>query len=351
TMSVATLGVSSITAIGYQGTPGNYSNVQSNGNCTYSSVRAESPLDPNRMNDRCLNHEYGHAWSYYYGVEFQQDSKFTSYLKARGLDGDSRVNSSYQWYTAEMIAEDYRQLLGSPNTQDGQINWEIPFAKDVPGLKDYLLTAFRIRLVQPVDNQAPTAPANLQRANYSTNTVSLTWNASTDNTGVAGYELYRNGVQVANPIEPSFLDIGLTPGTEYSYVAIAYDAAGNHSAPSAALVTSTASNATPPPPTSNVVISNLLISPNPVVLSGKTNPIIKYSLSQSSIASVSITNSSDGLVRKLTTNLQQSGNLQLSWDRKDANGRKVRAGTYVVKVEATGSSGNPVTQMLTFRAK
>ena len=93
--------------------------------------------------DQILSHEYGHAWSYYYDVIVQQDSKFTAYLAARGLSGDPRVGSSYRWMPAEIIAEDYRQLFGSPNAQEAwQTNHEIPTPESVPGLRDFFLTTF-----------------------------------------------------------------------------------------------------------------------------------------------------------------------------------------------------------------
>jgi hypothetical protein len=93
--------------------------------------------------DQILSHEYGHAWSYYYDVIVQQDSEFTRYLAARGLSRDPRVGSSYRWMPAEMIAEDYRQLFGSPNAQEAwQTNHEIPTADSVLGLRDFFLTTF-----------------------------------------------------------------------------------------------------------------------------------------------------------------------------------------------------------------
>jgi hypothetical protein len=93
--------------------------------------------------DQTLSHEYGHAWSMYYAYLVQQDSTLTGYLQARGLAGDSRVDSSYAWSRREMIAEDYRQLLGSPSAASApQTNRDIPPAAAVPGLKDYLLGAF-----------------------------------------------------------------------------------------------------------------------------------------------------------------------------------------------------------------
>jgi hypothetical protein len=44
------------------------------------------------------------------------------------------------------------------------------------------------------DTEAPTTPANLHISSTSPNSVSLTWNASTDNVGVEGYKIYKNGL-------------------------------------------------------------------------------------------------------------------------------------------------------------
>ena len=93
--------------------------------------------------DRTLFHEYGHAWSLYNAYMMQQDPTLTRYLRARGLLGDPRVGTSYAWDPKELVAEDYRQLFGSPNAQlGGQINRDLPLAKNVPGLKSFLETSF-----------------------------------------------------------------------------------------------------------------------------------------------------------------------------------------------------------------
>ena len=87
-----------------------------------------------RSGDRTLFHEYGHAWSLYNAYLVQQDPALTAYLRARGLLGDPRLGTSYAWDPRELIAEDYRQLFGSPNAQlGGQINRDVPLAKESPG--------------------------------------------------------------------------------------------------------------------------------------------------------------------------------------------------------------------------
>jgi parallel beta-helix repeat protein len=72
--------------------------------------------------------------------------------------------------------------------------------------------------------------------------ILLTWNASTDNVGVAGYRIYRAGVQVGTSTTTSFTDGSLTAATTYSYSVAAYDAAGNVSAQSATISATTLSS-------------------------------------------------------------------------------------------------------------
>lgn len=84
----------------------------------------------------------------------------------------------------------------------------------------------------PTDTQAPTVPAGLQATAVSATQVDLTWTASTDNVGVTGYRVYRNGTQIATSGTTGFSNTGLTAGTAYSYTVAAVDAAGNVSAQS-----------------------------------------------------------------------------------------------------------------------
>lgn len=94
--------------------------------------------------EQTLFHEYGHAWSLYYAFMVQQDDTLSAYVQARGLTGDSRLDSSYMWNRREMIAEDYRQLFGTAAAQAAaQMNTDIPPAVAVPGLRDFLATTFR----------------------------------------------------------------------------------------------------------------------------------------------------------------------------------------------------------------
>ncbi len=98
------------------------------------------------------------------------------------------------------------------------------------------------------DTTPPSVPANLKSTAATSTSISLAWTASTDNVGVFGYHLFRNGTQVASPSGNSYTDTGLAAGTSYTYAVSAYDAAGNASAQSASLkVSTTGSSDTTPP--------------------------------------------------------------------------------------------------------
>lgn len=89
------------------------------------------------------------------------------------------------------------------------------------------------------DTQAPTAPTGVTVTAKTSGSVSLSWTASTDNTGVTGYDVFRGGAKVGSTTTTSYTDTGLTASTAYSYTVKAKDAAGNVSAASGAVSATT----------------------------------------------------------------------------------------------------------------
>jgi chitodextrinase len=82
----------------------------------------------------------------------------------------------------------------------------------------------------PGDTSKPTVPSGLTVASATQTSLSLSWSASSDNVGVAGYGAYRNGTLVASTGATSYTFSGLSCGTSYTIGVDAYDAAGNRSA-------------------------------------------------------------------------------------------------------------------------
>ncbi len=85
-----------------------------------------------------------------------------------------------------------------------------------------------VDFVAPADTQAPSAPTGLRSTGKSSTTVSLAWNAASDNVGVVGYDIYQHGqlvTSVGNVLQGTAS--GLVPNTEYDWTVFAKDAAGN----------------------------------------------------------------------------------------------------------------------------
>ncbi|WP_406265043.1 carbohydrate binding domain-containing protein [Streptomyces sp. NBC_00191] len=89
------------------------------------------------------------------------------------------------------------------------------------------------------DSQAPTTPTSLRSTSKSSSSVSLAWNASTDNVGVTGYDVYQGSARAATVTGTSATVSGLAASTSYSFTVRARDAAGNLSPASTAVSVTT----------------------------------------------------------------------------------------------------------------
>ncbi|WAZ25288.1 carbohydrate binding domain-containing protein [Streptomyces cinnabarinus] len=89
------------------------------------------------------------------------------------------------------------------------------------------------------DTQAPTAPGNLRSTGKTSSSVSLAWNASTDNVGVTSYDIYSGSNQVLSVSGTSATVSGLSPSTAHTFTVRARDAAGNTSPASNAVSVTT----------------------------------------------------------------------------------------------------------------
>ncbi len=105
---------------------------------------------------------------------------------------------------------------------------------------DYTATLTSTNVSYSSDTEAPTVPAGLSTLPTSSVSITLKWNSSTDNYGVAGYNIFREGTFVGNTTTASFSDTGLSKVTQYCYTVSAYDAAGNESGESAQKCATTA---------------------------------------------------------------------------------------------------------------
>ncbi|MGE0076386.1 MAG: endonuclease [Bacteroidales bacterium] len=118
------------------------------------------------------------------------------------------------------------------------------------------------------DTQAPTAPTNLAASSVAQTTLTLGWTASTDNVGVTGYDIYKNGTLLASATTTSYSVTGLTAGTSYTFYVKAKDAAGNVSSASSSIsVTTTASTSDTQAPTAPTNLATSSVAQTSLTLS------------------------------------------------------------------------------------
>jgi hypothetical protein len=105
-----------------------------------------------------------------------------------------------------------------------------------------------------VDFQSPTVPQNLAATPMSPSQISLSWEIATDNLGLAGYRIFRDGTLISTITSIYYLDVGLIPSTTYSYTVVAFDHAGNQSAQATPAFASTQAGTIPPPSTEPITM-------------------------------------------------------------------------------------------------
>ncbi|MFI7451521.1 carbohydrate-binding protein [Nonomuraea sp. NPDC049714] len=97
------------------------------------------------------------------------------------------------------------------------------------------------------DTSAPSVPGNLRSTGVTATSVSLAWNAATDNVGVTGYNVYRGSTLVTTVSGTSYTDTGRAANTSYTYTVRARDAAGNLSGTSNTVTARTSEGGGPDP--------------------------------------------------------------------------------------------------------
>jgi hypothetical protein len=216
-----------------------------------ASIRlAADNLD--RYPNFAIGHEFGHVFAHHYNT-YLWDISYDKYLEARGLLGDPRVNSAYEWRDRELFAEDYRQLLASYeawNEVPSQLNKKIPLATEVSGLQGFLCTAYQgkttnswHRCQTDPDNEDPvvsvTSPTNGETVSGLVD-VSV---GATDNVAVEKVELRIDGNLLDTDFTSPYLfswDTTQVTNNSHTIQAKAYDTSGNTA--TSTLVTVTVDN-------------------------------------------------------------------------------------------------------------
>jgi chitodextrinase len=100
-------------------------------------------------------------------------------------------------------------------------------AKDAAGNVSVDSNSVSVTTLAPVvDTTAPTAPT-LSASGTTSSATNLSWTGATDNVGITGYDVYRNGTLLGSTASTSYSVTGLTASTTYTFTVKAKDAAGN----------------------------------------------------------------------------------------------------------------------------
>jgi chitodextrinase len=181
------------------------------------------------------------------------------------------------------------------------------------------------------DSQAPSRPTNVTAVLAGVTQVNLTWTASTDNSGVAGYNVLRNGVKVATVTTTSYGEANLTPGTTYQYTITAVDAAGNTSSASEAVLVTVPTPATPVPTARPTATA----TPTPTRAPGVTPaPTAVPTRTPEPTATAAPTNQRGSVAGRVTANGQPRRGVRVALSTNRASRRITttdRSGQYLLK--------------------
>ncbi len=112
-------------------------------------------------------------------------------------------------------------------------------ARDAAGNPSQSSNALNIHTPKSDDTTPPSVPVNVHATTITAQSITLVWNPSTDDTGVAGYDVFRNGTLVQSVPDTTATDSPLTPNTSFTYTVKAKDVNGNVSGASAPITVKT----------------------------------------------------------------------------------------------------------------
>jgi Zn-dependent metalloprotease/chitodextrinase len=187
------------------------------------------------------------------------------------------------------------------------------------------------------DTQAPSVPANLVSTGVTQTTVGLSWNASTDNVGVTGYEVFQGGSSIGTVTGTAANITGLAASTAYSFNVRAFDAAGNNSGLSNTLnvTTSAAPDTQAPSIPTGLIASNITQTTVDLSWNASTDNVgvTGYDVYRGATNLGTVTGTSTQV-----TGLTASTAYSFSVRARDAAGN-VSAASNVVNITTTGSGG------------
>jgi len=161
-------------------------------------------------------------------LEFGGNSKVSMFIDPLTLGGEAPEEPEISIETSASIAfQSFGAILSQAGLNHGsldQIRFGTSYGSVTPAAEDHV---------------PPAAPINIRSLNQTTSSITLAWEPSTDNIGVAGYKIYQGTDLIAITRNTTFTVENLQMSTGYTFHVTVIDAASNESAESDSLSAAT----------------------------------------------------------------------------------------------------------------
>ena len=188
-------------------------------------------------------------------IEITMKNILATWLQQEGVDA-----SSFNLITSSFDADEtgFDEVLEYTDVEiDTTGHVTVSCTDPMTGIGNTMVSTSIGNLTEP-DATSPADPAGLKAIGADKNKIVLLWDASTDNVGIAGYNVYRGNTRIGKAAYSVYFDSsGLAPGTPYCYQVEAFDGAGNTSAKSGQACASAlaVSDVTPPSAPAGLIAS------------------------------------------------------------------------------------------------
>jgi len=155
-------------------------------------------------------------------------------LKEVPSGGSSTVGSAQQCVTPTVAWQAFPTVSYTAKTSGDSLTINVTRTAPSAGASFDIDNLVLAAATASGDNQPPTVPGGVKASAGGPTSVTVSWTASSDNVGVTGYDVFRDGTNVGKVggSATSFTDTTVSPSTTYGYTVDAFDAAANHSAQS-----------------------------------------------------------------------------------------------------------------------
>jgi hypothetical protein len=284
--------------------------------------------------DYVLGHEFGHAWTLYH-LYMDQSADWGSYLTFRGILNDPRVESSYAWSKREMIADDYRLIMGSALAKVGNyINPDVPPPATVPGFAEWFRTTWAKGNIGTILSPTPLTP------DVTPPPAATAVPAPTVAPTLVPAPTPTPAVTPAppTPAPPTPTPSPSTPPTP-----------SPAPTPTPAPPTPTPTPVPPAPTPTGTTLSITSLNASPQVFRKSTK--IDFAITASAQVTAVVLDSKGTTIKTLLVGKVGAGTSSVTWDRTDNNGRRVGNGKYHVQMQASDGHGEVASAAIDVTAK